>query len=221
MEKVIVVGARASSLSQAQVAEVFAALRQHHHDIHFDPLWVHTAGDKDKVTSLRLMDKTDFFTKEIDLALLNSICRIAIHSAKDLPEPLPSGLSLVALTKGVDPSDMLVVKQGRTLSELGSYPIIATSSKRREEAVSLLLAHCPAIRFSDIRGTIEERLAILDSGAIDGVVLAEAALLRLNFIDRTRYRLPGLTAPLQGRLAVLARSDDFEMKALCSCIDEA
>jgi hydroxymethylbilane synthase len=215
-EKCIAVGARSSGLSQAQCREVLYELRRDHPDVEFDIQPTLTTGDKDLQTSLRFLGKTDFFTKEIDAMLFNRECRIAIHSAKDLPEPLPEGLKVVALTKGLDPSDTLVMREGVTFETLESGSVIATSSERREEIVRKLRSD---LKFCDIRGTIEQRLQKLFDGEVDGVVVAEAALLRLGLDHLKRYKLPGATAQFQGQLAVLAREDDEEMEALFSCID--
>ncbi len=204
----IVVGARSSPLSRKQVDEVYAELRAFDSEIVFKPIFVETVGDRDKVTSLRSLDKTDFFTRDIDEMMLAGRCRMGIHSAKDLPDPLPKGLILGALTKGVDSSDALVLREGEQLPEKG---VVATSSERREEAVRELF---PKARFVDIRGTIQERLAKLTSHEVDGVVIAEAALIRLELTHLNRLRLPGETAPLQGKLALIIREDDQELREL-------
>lgn len=149
------------------------------------------------------MGKCDFFTRELDEALLAGTLDAAIHSAKDLPDPLPSGLAVVAVTRGVDGRDALVYNE-----ELQPGALIATSSARREEAVRTLF---PQARFCDLRGTIGERLALLDRGEVQGVVIAEAALIRLK-LHRKRVYLPGETAPLQGRLAIVARRGDFAVR---------
>ena len=82
------IGARDSQLSRAQVDEIFQELKAFHPDVQFEPMWLKTTGDHDLKTSLRMLDKTDFFTKELDEKLLAGEIDIAIHSAKDLPEPL-------------------------------------------------------------------------------------------------------------------------------------
>jgi hydroxymethylbilane synthase len=197
-------GARSSNLSKRQVEEV----QVEYPHVRLEPLFVKTIGDFDRITSLRTLDKTDFFTREIDEMLLRGECRIAIHSAKDLPEPLPKGLELIALTKGVDPSDSLVLRTGEVLSK---EFVIATSSIRREEMVRALLSE---VKFVDIRGTIEERIAKLENKEVDGVVIAEAALIRLGLTHLHRIRLPGETVPYQGRLAILAREGDEQIRAL-------
>ncbi|CRX37619.1 hydroxymethylbilane synthase [Estrella lausannensis] len=209
------VGARSSNLSKAQVAEVLALIRTNFPEISFEPVFALSAGDKDKATSLRDIGKTDFFTKEIDEMLLNGSVRIAIHSAKDLPDPLPEGLSLIALTKGVDPADSLVLRHGDSLDTLKKGAVIATSSERREQECLKLKDD---FTFIDLRGTIEERLLKLDRREADGVVVAEAALIRLGLTHLNRVRLPGETVPGQGRLAILAREGDSEMQQLFSCL---
>jgi len=209
----ISVGGRGSELSKAQVVEVHCELVEHHPHIQFKPTWITTTGDKDKKTSLRDLDKSDFFTREIDQMQLEGQFRISIHSAKDLPEPLAPGLKMIALTKGVDPSDVLVFNH-----PLSDNAIIGTSSHRREQN---LLDWKPAVRCVDIRGTIPERLAILDSGQVDGVVMAEAALIRLGLTNRRRMPILGDTAPLQGKLAVIALETDQEMEELFRCIHHA
>lgn len=201
------VGARNSPLSRAQFEEVRGAYE-------LIPVWVETTGDIDKTTSLRHLDKTNFFTKELDEMLLRGEIRAAVHSAKDLPDPLPTGLSLIALTKGIDPRDSIVFRSGENLE---MAKIIATSSSRREDMVRLLRSH---LQFVDLRGTIGERLSLLETGVVDGVVVAEAALIRLGLTHLHRLILPGETTPLQGRLAILARSEDEEMRRLFRPLDD-
>ncbi|HEY5259173.1 MAG TPA: hydroxymethylbilane synthase [Rhabdochlamydiaceae bacterium] len=209
----ISISARASPLSRAQADEVLLELWQFQPSVSFEPHWLETTGDKDQKTSLRTLGKTDFFTKEVDALVLDGTCRIAIHSAKDLPDPLPKGLAMIALTRGVDPSDVLVFRDGETLPPQG---IVGTSCERRENNVRALY---PKAQCADIRGAIEKRLAQLDAGRFDAVVMAEAALLRLGLTHRTRIPLPGESAPLQGQLAIVARKDDGEMERLFSCLD--
>jgi hydroxymethylbilane synthase len=210
------VGARSSKLSKIQVSEVFFTLFPFYPLISFSPIWVESSGDKDKKTSLRTLGKTDFFTKEIDEMLLQKKCRIAIHSAKDLPDPLPKGLQLIALTKGLDSSDCLVLRKNETLDTLAPKAKIGTSCIRREQMIKSLREDLECV---DIRGTIEERLTKLNEKQIDGVVMAEAAIIRLCLLHLNRIPLKGETAPLQGQLAVLAREEDDEMKEIFSTID--
>ncbi|WP_079989460.1 hydroxymethylbilane synthase [Candidatus Protochlamydia phocaeensis] len=216
IQMAIPVGARSSPLSRVQVKEVLQALQQYHPLVDFIVHFLSTTGDQDQSTSLRTLDKTDFFTKEIDLGILSGHFRLGIHSAKDLPAPLPKGLSLICLTKGVDAADVLVLRDGETLASLPSQACIATSSARREECVKLLRTD---LSFCDLRGTIEQRLAKLERKEADGVVVAEAALIRLGLTHLNRIRLPGPTAEGQGQLAVVALEGDQEMRTLFACLD--
>jgi hydroxymethylbilane synthase len=212
----IPVGARSSSLSRAQVKEVLQALKPYYPLVEFSVHYLMTIGDHDQASSLRSLDKTNFFTKEIDEGLLEGRFRLGIHSAKDLPAPLPRGLALICLTQGVDPADVLVLRSNETLESLPFQARIATSSIRREESVKQLR---PDLTFCDLRGTIDQRLAKLDCKEADGVVVAEAALIRLELTHLNRIRLPGKTVEGQGQLAILAREEDKEMENLFSCLD--
>lgn len=191
------VAARNSPLSRAQVIEIEQEL-----GVALDPIFVETHGDKDLVQSLRGLDKTDFFTREVDALVLDGTARIAIHAAKDLPDPLPDGLKCIYISKGVDHRDVLVLGDGKTLDQV---KVVGSSSDRRDAMVKALKSD---VVFKDIRGTIERRLKQLDDGDFDAVVMAEAALIRLKLTHRKRLFLQGETAYLQGKLAILSRSND-------------
>jgi hydroxymethylbilane synthase len=178
--------------------------------IDFQMHWIETTGDKDKSTSLRALGKTDFFTRELDEMVLQKKVQVAIHSAKDLPDPMPTGLLVALLTRGIDPRDCLVLREGESLK---AKMVVATSSERREEAVRKIVN---GARFIDLRGTVGERLAKLETKVVDGVVVAAAALIRLKLVLNCVY-LPGPTVAGQGQLAVVCRDDDEEMIDLFAC----
>jgi hydroxymethylbilane synthase len=125
-------------------------------------------------------------------------------------------LSVICLTKGVDSSDSLVLRAGETVESLPKGALIATSSARREQNVKVLRSD---LTFCDLRGTIEKRLAKLDSKEADGIVVAEAALIRLGLTHLNRVRLPGETALGQGQLAIVALKKDKEIKNFFKCLD--
>lgn len=212
----ITVGARDSALSKAQINEVLIALQHFYPEVTFTLILKKTTGDHDQHSSLRVMDKTNFFTKEIDEMQLRRECRITIHSAKDLPDPIPIGLKLVALTKGQDPSDSIVFRENDTLDSLPLGGIVGSSSTRRDQIVLTLR---PDLQCKEIRGTIEKRLQKLYDREFDALIIAEAALIRLNLTHLNRSILPGMTAPLQGQLAILAHAHDKEMEILFSSLD--
>jgi hydroxymethylbilane synthase len=213
--KEIRVGARSSPLSKAQVEEVLSLLQKHHSDVYFLPTWFETSGDLDLKTSLTQLEKTNFFTKEIDDAVIQAVCRIGIHSAKDLPDPLPDSLCIIACTKGVDPSDVLVLREGENLETLPKGAKIGTSSFRREKNIKALR---PDLICVDIRGPIGTRLNLLDQGEVDGVIMASAALIRLK-LNRNTLFISGECSPLQGRLAITSKKEDEEMKELFACLN--
>ena len=205
----LVVGARGSALARAQVREVENEVRSLFPNVTFVLRCFTTVGDRDQKTPLQLVQQADFFTKEIDDAVHDGTVRIGIHSGKDLPNPIPTGLSVFALTRGVDARDTFVAG-GRRLEELPPGAMVGTSSARREAHIR---AARPDLICVPIRGTIETRLRMLGSGAIDGLIMAEAALLRLR-LDVPRTVLDWQTEPLQGRLAVVGRKGDAEMETL-------
>lgn len=214
----IKVGARSSRLSQAQVKELRELLLESYPNksIELDPIWINTHGDLDKDTCLTTLDKTDFFTREIDHALLSGKCQIALHSAKDLPDPIPEGLKVVALTKGVDPRDAIVMPDGMTFDTIPFQAVIGSSSLKRQQELHKLRHD---FVFKKIRGNVEERIRQLFAGNYDAIIVAQAALIRLDMNDLNRHLLDYHTAPLQGQLAIVARQDDDEMEALFSVLD--
>ena len=207
----IKVGARGSKLSRRQVEEVMEELGED-----YEGEFIETVGDRDLVSPLGPMDKTDFFTREIDAMVLQGECDVGIHSAKDLPEPLPKGLKVVALTRGVDSRDSLVLPEGMRLETMKRGAVIGSSSPRRNKVVKGLR---PDFLCVEVRGPVDKRLEMLDRGEIDGLVVAEAALIRLGLTDRNREFLPGQVAPFQGQLAVVARTGDEAMEKLFKRID--
>ena len=213
---VLRVASRNSPLARAQVQECLTALQAFYPDLQSQVTYVETHGDRDLSRSLRDMGQTDFFTREVDVLVLSGECDIALHSAKDLPDPLPKGLFCIALTRCIDPTDSLVMRPGDTLETLPYGARIATSSIRREETVLRLR---PDFTCVDLRGTIEDRLKLLVDGRADGVVVARAALLRLGLDTLNHMILPGQTAPLQGQLALIARETRDDLRELVKCLD--
>lgn len=214
--KVITVGARASKLSLKQVEEMVDAMRYHYPELCFAIYSAKTYGDCQQNISLRTLEKTDFFTKELDQWLLKGKCRISVHSAKDLPDPIPQGLQVIAITASLNSEDVVVFSQKYDLNNLPDGLTIATSSLNREQNI---LKQFPGAKVVDIRGTIDQRLEKVKNEEIDGVVIAKVALIRLGYNHLKMIKLEGDTTPLQGSLAVLARESDIEMKELFQVID--
>lgn len=196
MGKKIRIISRQSRLALLQVEELVSEAGI----IDYELIKTTSYGDRHKEVSL--MDEglaADFFTRELDEALLEGRADIAVHSAKDLPYPLPDGIELLALTEGKDPSDSLVARDGLTLATLPEGSKVGTSSAQRKAE---LLKVRPDLVVVPIRGTIEERIAQVDNGSIDALIVATCALDRLGLSHRATERLPFKTHPLQGKLAV-------------------
>lgn len=216
-DNIVRVGARDSALSKAQVAELLCILQNHYPSLDFSVTWFQTTGDVDQTTSLSSLEKTDFFTKEIDRAVLDELCQIGVHSAKDLPDPLPQGLIVLAYTESIDPSDVIVLKDHQRLENLPFQAKVGTSSLRRAANIKALRSDLECI---EIRGPIEKRLSLLDEGKVDAVVIAKAALIRLK-LQRNTIHLPGEPCPRQGSLAIVSKENNFSMEQLFACLPKS
>ncbi len=211
----IKVCARDSALSKAQVSEVLDEVQKFHANIFFQNHFIKTYGDLDLKTSLIDIDKTDFFTREVDQTILENLCDISIHSAKDLPNELNEDLEVVALTKGVCSRDCLVLRDGQNLCSLPRGAKIGTSSLRR---ISMIKSLREDLEVSDIRGDILSRLNQLNLGKFDGVVIANAALTRLK-LSVNKVLLEGETVSFQGQLAIIARKNREDLKRIFRPLD--
>jgi uroporphyrinogen III methyltransferase/synthase len=179
---------------------------------------VDSCGDKNKHISL--LDAggdggngvpPDFFTRELDELLIRGEADVAVHSAKDLPYPLPPELDVYALLEAADRTDALVSRDNLPLDGLPAGARVGTSSPTRRDE---LLRRRPDLQIVSIRGTVGERLAQVDSGAVDALVVATCALKRLGESCRMAETLPFRTHPLQGHLALVGRKDRPELGAL-------
>ena len=181
-------------------------------------VFVQTTGDADQTSDLHLIGGQGVFVKEVQQAVVDGRADIAVHSAKDLPAVTPAGLVLAAIPERADARDALV---GATLAALPTGALIGTSSVRRRAQ----LAHeRPDLSFGALRGNIETRLKKRDSEGFDAVVMAYAALQRLDLADRATDVLePTVMLPqvAQGALAVECRADDRATTAKLRAIDDA
>ncbi len=219
MGKVYKIGTRSSPLALKQVEEVLNTLREFYPAIKTQIVSIDTYGDRDKNTPISDIEGSDFFTKEIDNALLRGEIDFAVHSAKDLPDSLKADLTTVAITKGLNSHDVLVSKEGLKLDELSLGATIGTSSRRRKEGLKRFR---PDFNVVDIRGNIEKRLAKLDNNNLDGIVTAGCALLRLDLEDRITQIIPFEIIephPMQGALAIVARKEDTNLIEVLSILD--
>lgn len=216
---VLRVGSRKSPLALRQVEEVVGYLRESGIKTNIEVVGIDTFGDKDKITPISDIEGSDFFTREIEEALLRGDIDFAVHSAKDLPDILPCGLCIAAITPPIDSYDALVSKNKLSLEELPIKARIGVSSSRRK---TQLKSYREDFEIVDIRGNIEERLRKFDESELDAIVIAACALKRLGLESRITQRIPFEILkphPLQGSLAIEVRQDDLELSDLFSKID--
>ena len=201
------VGTRDSQLAHHQADSAISHLSEFFTNMRIEKLSISSPGDRDRDTDLR-DSPPDFFTRDLDEALCKGDIDCAIHSAKDLPEPEGHGIDSCWLPWREDARDVLVVTAKRTLDQLPASPIIGVSSARREDFAE---ARFPGAQCRTIRGKIEERLAQLDRGEFDIVIMAAAALQRLGLERRISewISLEDLPTPDgQGVLAMTFREGD-------------
>jgi hydroxymethylbilane synthase len=177
---------------------------------------ISTRGDRDTTSTIHSLGGTGVFVKEVQEAVLRGDADVAVHSAKDLPPDTPAGLRLAAIPERGDPRDALV---GARLDDLPTGARIGTGSVRRRAQLAALR---PDLTFGELRGNIPTRLE--KAVDFDAVVIAAAALDRLDLADRATERLaPTTLLPQvgQGGLAVECRADDAETLAALLGIDDA
>ena len=206
MNKKIRVIARGSRLSQLQVEEVF----KNFPELAYEIKYLESYGDKNQQISLLNGEApADIFTRELDDAIRQGDADIAIHSAKDLPYPLPEDIEVIALFPAFDTTDSLVSRDHKKLAELPAGSIIGTSSPLRKKGLNDLR---PDLTIKGIRGCIEERVQQIKDGKYDAAIVATCALKRLGMEDEIAEVLPFPTHPLQGFLAITAKKGSQALK---------
>ena len=209
MNKKIRVIARGSRLSRLQVEEVF----KNFPELAYEIKYLESYGDKNQQISLLNGEApADIFTRELDDAIRQGDADIAIHSAKDLPYPLPEDIEVIALFPAFDTTDSLVSRDHKKLAELPACSIIGTSSPLRKKGLNDLR---PDLTIKGIRGCIEERVQQVKDGKYDAAIVATCALKRLGMEDEIAEVLPFPTHPLQGFLAITGKkvkSEERRMK---------
>lgn len=210
MNKKIRVIARSSRLSRLQVEEVF----KNFPELAYEIKYLESYGDKNQQISLLNGEApADIFTRELDDAIRQGDADIAIHSAKDLPYPLPEDIEVIALFPAFDTTDSLVSRNHKKLAELPAGSIIGTSSPLRKKGLNELR---PDLTIKGIRGCIEERVQQVKDGKYDAAIVATCALKRLGMEDEIAEVLPFPTHPLQGFLAITAKKGSDLKQAFAS-----
>ena len=220
MARTLRVGTRGSRLSLRQTQIFVDALRTREPAVAVETVVIHSAGDRAADVPLEQLEGIGFFAKDLEAAVAERRCDVAVHSAKDLPTTLRPGLCLGAVLPRADPRDVLVSRGGVPLADLPGGARVATSSLRR---AAQLRALRPDLVIVSIRGNLDTRLQKLDRGDADALCIAAAGLVRMGWEGRVSEWLEPdvmLPAPAQGALAVEARREDPGILDLVRLVDD-
>lgn len=209
----IVVGSRRSKLALVQTNWVISKLKETGAPFEFEIKEISTKGDEIVHVTLSKVGGKGLFVKEIEQAMLNGEIDMAVHSMKDMPAVLPTGLTIGCIPEREDVSDVLISKSGQTFRELKEGAVVGTSSLRRSAQI---LAARPDVKIRWIRGNIDTRLRKLQEGdEYDAIILAAAGLKRMGWRDKLKAEnLPlDICVPAvgQGALAIECRQEDHEL----------
>ena len=199
---------RESALALWQTEHVAAQLRALHPELEVQLVPMTTRGDQILDKALAAVGGKGLFLKELEVAMLEGRADAAVHSLKDVPMELDGPFVLPAILERADPFDAFVSNAFATLDTLPRGARVGTSSLRRQAQLRALR---PDLELLDLRGNVNTRLAKLDAGHYDAIILACAGLQRLGFDARIRERLTPprlLPAVAQGAIAIECREDD-------------
>ena len=208
------IATRKSKLALWQAHFIKAELQRFHPGLTVELLGITTKGDKILDVPLAKVGGKGLFVKELEQAMLEGRADIAVHSMKDVPMEFPEGLGLAVICAREDPTDAFVSNHFNYLEELPKGAKVGTSSLRRQLQIKALR---PDLQLLDLRGNVNTRLAKLDAGEYDAIILASAGLMRLDFHHRIQSRLTDahcLPAGGQGAVGVECRLEDAATKAL-------
>ena len=214
------IATRQSALALWQAEHVAGLLRARYPGLAVELLPMTTRGDEVQDKSLAAIGGKGLFLKELEVALLEGRAELAVHSLKDVPADLDAGFELAAILPRADAADAFVSNRHRTLADLPAGARVGTSSLRRRAQVRALR---PDVDVLDLRGNVGTRLARLDAGAYDAVILACAGLERLGLGARIRSRLAApewLPAPGQAAIAIEACRDRADVRSVLAALDD-
>jgi hydroxymethylbilane synthase len=212
-------GTRGSKLALAQAGMVRARLAQE--SISAEIVVLKTSGDRIQDRSLADSGGKGLFTKELEEALLREDIDLAVHSMKDAPVELPAGLKIAALLLREDPSDVFISKIASSLAALPKNARVGTSSVRRQAQVARAR---PDVETVLLRGNVDTRLAKLDAGDYDAILLALAGLKRLGLASRATAILSPqdwLPALAQGAIGIEIREGNERAAAAISPLNDS
>ncbi|WP_448212386.1 hydroxymethylbilane synthase [Colwellia sp. MEBiC06753] len=213
------IATRKSALALWQAEYVKAQLEHFHPDINVELVPMTTKGDIILDTPLAKVGGKGLFVKELEVAMLENRADIAVHSMKDVPVEFPEGLGLEVICPREDPRDAFVSNNFDNLDALPQGAIVGTSSLRRQ---CQLKSQRPDLDIRDLRGNVNTRLAKLDNGEYDAIILAAAGLIRLEMPERIKaYIEPEQMLPAngQGAVGIECRTDDDTIKQLLAPLE--
>ena len=214
------IATRKSPLALWQANYVKAELEKNYPGLQVELLPMTTRGDKILDSPLAKVGGKGLFVKELEEALLRNEADLAVHSMKDVPVEFPDGLCLATICQREDPRDAFVSNHFASIEALPQAARVGTSSLRRQ---CQLRARRPDLQVLDLRGNVNSRLAKLDAGDYDAILLAAAGLKRLGLEARITALLEcgeSLPANGQGAVGIECRSNDTELLTLLSRLED-
>jgi hydroxymethylbilane synthase len=209
MENKLIIASRESRLAMWQANHIKESLELNEYQVEI--LGMTTQGDQILDQPLSSIGGKGLFIKELEVALQERRADLAVHSMKDVPMDLPDGFSLAAITRREDVRDAFVSNKFNSLAELPAGSIVGTSSLRRQ---GQLLRKFPLLKIKSLRGNLDTRLAKLDAGEYDAIILAAAGLKRLGLGHRIRSEIDPkiiVPAPGQGALGIEILNDRSDL----------
>lgn len=215
------IATRKSPLALWQTEYVAEQLRGAHPGLEVTLVPLSTRGDEVLDRSLAAIGGKGLFLKELEVAMRDGQADCAVHSLKDVPMEMEVGFALPAILLRHDPADAFVSNAWKSVSDLPHGARVGTSSLRRQAQLRALRGD---LSISDLRGNVNTRLAKLDAGQFDAIILACAGLERLGLDTRIASRLNApawVPAPAQGAITIECRAGDAATTALCAVLDHA
>lgn len=213
------IATRKSALALWQANFVKAELEAAHPGLQVELVPMSTQGDKILDTPLAKIGGKGLFVKELETAMLEGRADIAVHSMKDVPVDFPEGLMLHTICRREDPRDAFVSNSYQQLADLPQGAVVGTSSLRRQCQIKAIR---PDLAIKDLRGNVNTRLAKLDAGEFDAIILASAGLIRLGFENRIASFLEvgtSLPANGQGAVGIECRTADMAVQQLLAPLE--
>lgn len=217
--KTVKIGTRGSKLALWQANYIKGLLEKENPEFTFELVIVKTKGDKVLDIALSKIGDKGLFTKELENCLLNNEVDLVVHSMKDVPTKIEDSLYISAMPVREDTSDIFISNKYNNFYELPSGAKVGTSSLRRKAQLCFARKD---LEFIDIRGNVDTRLAKLDSGDYDAIILAYAGIHRLGWSERIKEKINFsicLPAVGQGAVGIETRENDNYINSLVSKIN--